>query len=99
MRSAQVLAWVFVAALPGPVATLATAAPIPGEPMLVILAPFADPDAILGRAGAREVAPVRAPFAVLAASDRPDAPAALLAAGAWAVRGAGPLSVLCTGPT
>ncbi len=80
-------------------ATLAMAAPVPGEPMIVILPPGADPDAILARAGAREVAPVRAPLAVLAASDRPDAPAALRAAGAWAVRAAGPLALLCTGPT
>jgi hypothetical protein len=99
MRSAQVMAWVLVAALPGPVATLAMAAPVPGEPMLVFLPPGADPDIILSRAGAREVAPVRAPLAVLAASDRPDAAAALMAAGAWAVRAAGPLSLLCTGPT
>jgi hypothetical protein len=65
--------------------------------MLVILSPGADADAILTRAGARQIAPVRATLAVLATSDRPDAPAALVAAGAWAVRAAGPLSVLCTG--
>jgi len=99
MRSAHVFAWVVVAALPGPLAMLARAAPVPGEPMLVIVPPGIDRDTILARAGAREVAPVRAPLAVLAASDRPDAPAALVAAGAWAVRAAGPLKLLCTGPT
>jgi hypothetical protein len=99
MRTTHVLAWVVIAGLPGPVATLALAAPVPGEPMLVFLPPGADPDAILSRAGAREVAPGRAPLAVLATSDRPDAAAALVAAGAWAVRAAGPLSFLCTGPT
>jgi hypothetical protein len=97
MRTTHVLASVLIAGLPGPVATLAMAAPVPGEPMLVILPPGADAGAILARAGAREVAPVRAPLAVLAASDRPDAPAALVAAGAWAVRAAGPFSLLCTG--
>jgi hypothetical protein len=99
MRSSLVMAWVIVAGLPGPVATLALAAPAPGEPMLVFVPPGADADAILSRAGARDVSPVRAPLAILAASDRPDAAAALVAAGAWAVRGAGLLSLLCTGPT
>lgn len=97
MKTWHLAALVVAAGLPGPAAVLAAAAPVSGAPMLVLLSPRADADALLARAGARQIAPVRAPFAVLATSDRPDAAAALLAAGAWAVRDAGPLSALCTG--
>ncbi len=92
---------VLAAGLAAPTATLVLAQPRPGDPLLVVVPPWHDADRILARADLRAAAPVRAPFAVLAAAaDAPDAEpsrtiAALRAAGAWAVLGAGALAFIC----
>ena len=87
---------VAAAGLVAPIAALATAQPRQGEPLLVILPPWRDADQVLARAGARPVAPVRAPFAVLAVTDTDIGLQDLRSAGAWAVLHAGALSFLCS---
>ncbi|WP_102225548.1 hypothetical protein [Acidimangrovimonas sediminis] len=74
--------------------------PVQGDgPVVVIGPPWRDLSAIVGRAGAREIGPVRAPFAVLAWAEDPDVrarlPATLRAAGAWVVADAAFLSQIC----
>lgn len=84
-----------LAALAGPGAALLAAPPRAGQPVLVILSPAADLDAVLARAGARPIGPLAAPFATLAAGEGTDLAARLIAAGAWAVRDGAAMARLC----
>lgn len=71
----------------------AFAPPRPGQPVLIIAPPWTGgAAAILARSGGREIALQRAPLAILAVMDRPDA---ALEAGAWAVWDAAHLARLC----
>ncbi|MFN7222516.1 MAG: hypothetical protein ACK4MS_00690 [Paracoccaceae bacterium] len=70
-------------------------APRVGMPVLVLLPPWADAEAIVGRAGGQSIGPVTAQFATLAYSEDPAFAAHLQNLGVWAVRDASPLSQLC----
>ena len=64
-----------------------------GAPVLVIAPPWSGgAAAVLAQAGGQEIAPVRAPFAVLGVLDRPED---VRQAGAWAVWDAAFLAQLC----
>ncbi|MFN3844455.1 MAG: hypothetical protein ACK4RZ_01370 [Paracoccaceae bacterium] len=70
-------------------------APRAGMPVLVILPPWADAEAIVARAGGQNISPVAAPFATIASSEDPAFAARLQNLGVWAVRDASRLSQLC----
>ncbi len=72
-----------------------SADPQPGLPVLVILAPWADPDTIISRAGGQRIGPLTAPFAALAHSEDPSFAAHLQTLGVWAVRDASRLTQMC----
>jgi len=95
MTRALPILTLILAALAGPSAALLAAPPQRGEPVLVIVPPNADADALLAAAGARPVGPLTAPLAVLATGDGEDLAERLLSAGAWAVRDGAVLARLC----
>ncbi len=85
-----------------PVAAFVAASPPGGAgPVLVLMPPWADADRLVGRAGGWVVGPLRAPFAVLATTQRPGTAkddafsARLMRNGAWAVRAPGLLASIC----
>ena len=82
-------------ALAGPVATLATLDPRPGEPVLAVFWPWQDAEGRVRAADGRVIGPVRAPMAVLATGDAPDFADRLNAQGALAVLDGTAIALLC----
>ena len=78
-----------------PLAVALADAPHEGRPVLVLLSPWADADAVVRSAGGQVIGPLSAPFATLAYSQDPDFAAKLRAAGAFAVRDGQQLAKLC----
>lgn len=78
----------------------AALAPVRGEPVAVVVSPFATDDEavrVIARAGGRLVAGTRLPWIAVARSPGDDFHARLRAAGAWAVLA--PLASGCGRPT
>lgn len=78
-----------------PVALVLSGRPQPGEIALVIAPPWASAGGAAGvvaAAGGREIGPVRAPFAVLAVLDAPEAAMRL---GAWIVLDGRIMALVC----
>jgi hypothetical protein len=84
---AVAFAWVLVA----PFAALPAAG---GGPVLVLLPPWTDADAIVTSAGGRLIGPVRAPFAVLAEGGA-SFPEQVRQGGAWAVADGAVVARIC----
>ncbi|MDO8881487.1 MAG: hypothetical protein U0934_04715 [Pseudotabrizicola sp.] len=70
----------------GPLGLVMSAAPVAGQPVLVIVPPWADAGAIIAQAGGQEISPLRAAMATLAYAEAPDFVQRLHQQGAWAVR-------------
>lgn len=70
----------------------------PGDgdgPVVVVIAPWQDADAIVSAAHGRIVAPQKAPFAVLAYSEDPAFSSQVVSAGAWTVLNSAALAQIC----
>ncbi|WP_375690602.1 hypothetical protein [Pseudooceanicola sp. LIPI14-2-Ac024] len=76
-----------------PAAVLSSTAPDTG-PWLVVVPPWVDGEAVLARAGARPIGPLRAPLGLIA-DGPPGTGARLHAMGAWAVLDARRIAALC----
>lgn len=70
-------------------------APVGEGPVLLIVPPWADADALLAASGGHAVGPTRAPFALLATYPSPAAARAASGYGAWAVLGGEALAAIC----
>jgi len=66
-----------------------------GAPVLVVIAPWKNAEAIVAEAGGRVIGFDRAVFAVVGQSDSPEFAERLLLLGAWLVRDGSRLSWLC----
>ncbi|WP_339949950.1 hypothetical protein [uncultured Albimonas sp.] len=92
-----------LAGLGGPTAALLAAragdpqagAPAGGDPVLAIVAPWTDVEAVVAQASGRGISPISAPLAALAVGEGPDFPERLKAAGAWLVLDGRLLAELC----
>lgn len=72
------------------------AAPVPDEgPLLVVVAPWHSPSAVVKAAGAAEISPLSTRFATLAFANEPSAIARLRDEGAWLIRNGGLLARIC----
>lgn len=95
-RSFDIVRWSLIVIFPllaMPVALGALQAPRPGEPVLVVAAPWSDgAGEVVARASGREIYPVRAPMAALAIFEDPTL---LNAAGAWLVLDGRRIAELC----
>lgn len=83
-----------MSALPGPVSAIWSAVPVQGAPVVALVAPWADRQAMLAAADARQIGIRAAPFALLAAGDG-DVAGRLRAAGAWMVMNGRAVAQLC----
>lgn len=83
------------AALAGPMATLVTLRPKPGEPVLALFWPWRDAERAVRDADGRMIGPVRAPMAVIAVGNSPDFADRLAAQGALAVFDGTSAALLC----
>jgi len=101
MRQTLLVLSLAAGVLVGPALALATAtAPAPeAGGVLLVVAPAAQARALVARAGGAEVAPVSAPFAILATSGDADFAARLRRAGAWLVLDGRAIARLCGVPT
>lgn len=84
-----------VLALSMPLVAAMAAAPAASGPVIVVLGPFSDAEAVIRQAGGSLAAPVRAPLAVIASGPDDGFAERLRGAGAWAVMDAGALAFLC----
>jgi len=78
-----------------PLGTILLAKPQSGQPILVILPPWLDGDALVERSGGHRIGPTLAPLALLAASRDVEFVENLRRSGAWAVRDGSVLAKLC----
>lgn len=77
--------------------TILLAAPLSGQPVLVIFPPWVDGDALVERVGGKRIGPTLAPLALLATSDNANFEKKLQENGIWAVRDGTVLAQLCGG--
>lgn len=97
MADKLLLASFFLTALlAGPLALLASSTPVPGQPVLVIVAPWAtNVENTISAAQGDSFGPVNAPMAAFATSDDPEFIQKLHQAGAWAVIDGKTLAAIC----
>lgn len=81
--------------LAAPLGGLFASPPKPGSPMLVLLPPWADGDAVVAAAGGQVIGPISAPFAVIAYGRASDFVDKLHRGGALIVSDATLLANLC----
>ncbi|QDC09013.1 hypothetical protein FHY55_07035 [Oceanicola sp. D3] len=95
MRNSLAIVLTFIGTIAiTPVAAI-LAAPVADGPVLIVLPPWADAEAVLAASGGRLIGPTRAPFAMLAAYPSPTAARSAPGHGAWAVFNGGAIALLC----
>jgi hypothetical protein len=95
-RNALIGAVVLTTAAVGPAfLALSSGSPRPGEPVLVITAPWTDPESVVTAAGGRVIAPASAPMATLGVFADAAALARVGGAGGWLVVDGRAAAALC----